>query len=66
MSWKDIVNVLHPKRNQNNIIKFPGKENKEFKKQKNEMVILIMTIEKLMNMAHSTLKLRTGRPSSLR
>jgi len=49
MSWKDIVNVLHPKRNQNNIIKFPGKENKEFKKQKDEMAILIMTIDELMN-----------------
>ena len=49
MSWKQILDLLHPKRNQNNIIKFPGKENKEVRKQKNDLVVLTLTIEKLMN-----------------
>ena len=39
---------FHP-RNQNNIIQFPGKENKEVRKQKNDLVLLTLTIEKLMN-----------------
>ena len=29
MSWKLIFDLLHPSRNQNNIIQFQGKENKE-------------------------------------
>ena len=49
MSWKQIFELLHPKRNQNNIIQFPGKENKEVRKQKNDLVLLTLTIEKLMN-----------------
>ena len=49
MSWKKIFELLHPKRNQNNIIQFPGKENKEVRKQKNDLVLLTLTIEKLMN-----------------
>ena len=49
MSWREIFNALNPARNQNNIIPFPGKENKEFKKQKDEMAILIMTMDQIMN-----------------
>ena len=50
MSWKQIFDLLHAKRNQNNIIQFPGgKENKEVRKQKNDLVALTLTIEKLMN-----------------
>ena len=49
MSWKQIFDLLHPSRNQNNVIQFPGKENKEVRKQKNDLVVLTLTIEKLMN-----------------
>ena len=49
MSWKDIFELIHPKRNQNNVIQFPGKENKEVRKQKNDLIVLTLTIEKLMN-----------------
>ena len=49
MSWREIFKALNPSRNQNNIIQFPGKENKEFKKQKDEMAILIMTMDQIMN-----------------
>ena len=29
MSWKEIFDIMHPKRNQNNVIQFPTAENKE-------------------------------------
>jgi len=49
MSWKEIFKIMHPERNQNNVIEFPKAENKEFRDQKKDLVGLVLTIEKLMN-----------------
>jgi len=49
MSWKEIMNIMHPQRNQNNVIEFPTSENKEFKDQKKDLVVLALKMEKLMN-----------------
>ena len=49
MSWKEIFKIMHPERNQNNVIEFPKAENKEFRKQKQDLVGLVLTMEKLMN-----------------
>ena len=49
MSWKQIMDAMHPQRNQNNVIQFPTTENKEFKDQKRDLVVLALKMEKLMN-----------------
>ena len=49
MSWKEIFKIMHPERNQNNVIEFPKAENKEFRDQKKDLVGLVLTMEKLMN-----------------
>ena len=49
MSWKEIFKIIHPERNQNNVVQFPGVENKEVRKQKNDLLGLVLTVEKLMN-----------------
>ena len=49
MSWKDIIDLMHPQRNQNNVIQFPTAENKEFKDQKRDLLALTLKMEKLMN-----------------
>tara|TARA_R110000824_G_scaffold112309_4_gene261379 strand:- start:3668 stop:3979 length:312 start_codon:yes stop_codon:yes gene_type:complete len=49
MSWKEIFDIMHPKRNQNNVIQFPTAENKQVRNQKNDLLALTLTIEKLMH-----------------
>ncbi len=49
MSWKEIFNLMHTARKQNNVIQFPTSENKEFKKQKNDLLVLSLKVEKLMD-----------------
>ena len=49
MSWKEIFDIMHKERKQNNVIQFPKAENPELKKQKNDLVALTLTIEKIMN-----------------
>ncbi len=48
MSWKEIFDLMHKERKQNNVIQFPTAENPELKKQKNDLVALTLTIEKIM------------------
>ena len=49
MSWKEIFDLMHKERKQNNVIQFPKAENPKLKKQKNDLVALTLTIEKIMN-----------------
>ena len=39
MSWKEIFNLMHKERKQNNVIQFPRSENAQVKKQKNDIFI---------------------------
>ena len=49
MNWKDIIKMTFKKRNQNNVIHFPGKDNLKFNEQKKEMANLIVLLEKIMD-----------------
>ena len=49
MSWKEIFNLMHKERKQNNVIQFPTAENPKLRKQKDDLVALSLTIEKIMN-----------------
>ena len=49
MSWKEIFNLMHKERKQNNVIQFPRSENAQVKKQKNDLVALTLTMEKIMH-----------------
>ena len=45
-NWMDIFNWTFKKRNQNNVVQFPGRENREFSKQKKNLAVLIVDLEK--------------------
>ena len=45
-NWMDFFNWTFKKRNQNNVVQFPGRENREFKKQKKNLAILVVELEK--------------------
>ena len=45
-NWMDLFNWTLKKRNQNNVVQFPGRENREFSKQKKDLAILIVELEK--------------------
>ena len=45
-NWMDLFNWTFKKRNQNNVVQFPGPENREFSKQKKSLVLLIVELEK--------------------
>ena len=45
-NWMDLFNWTFKKRNQNNVVQFPGRENREFSKQKKDLAILIVELEK--------------------
>ena len=45
-NWMDIFNWTFKKRNQNNVVQFPGRENREFSKQKKNLAVLIVELEK--------------------
>ena len=49
MSWKEIFNLMNKERKQNNVIQFPTAENPKLRKQKDDLVALTLTIEKIMN-----------------
>ena len=49
MSWKEIFNLMNKERKQNNVIQFPIAENPKLRKQKDDLVALTLTIEKIMN-----------------
>ena len=49
MSWKEIFNIMNKERKQNNVIQFPTAENPQLRKQKNDLVALTLTMEKIMN-----------------
>ena len=44
--WKDFFTSTFQKRNQNNVVQFPGKENREFTKQKKNLAGLVVELEK--------------------
>ena len=45
-NWMDLFNWTFKKRNQNNVVQFPGLENREFSKQKKNLAVLIVELEK--------------------
>ena len=45
-NWTDLFNWTFKKRNQNNVVQFPGRENREFSKQKKSLAVLIVELEK--------------------
>ena len=45
-NWMDLFNWTFKKRNQNNVVQFPGRENRELSKQKKNLAILIVDLEK--------------------
>ena len=45
-NWKDFFTSTFRKRNQNNVVQFPGKENREFTKQKKNLAGLVVELEK--------------------
>ena len=45
-NWTDLFNWTFKKRNQNNVVQFPGRENRELSKQKKNLAILIVDLEK--------------------
>ena len=45
-NWTDLFSWTFKKRNQNNVVQFPGRENREFSKQKKDLAILIVELEK--------------------
>ena len=45
-NWMDLFNWTFKKRNQNNVVQFPGRENREFSKQKKSLAVLIVELEK--------------------
>ena len=45
-NWMDLFQWTFKKRNQNNVVQFPGLENREFSKQKKNLAILIVELEK--------------------
>ena len=45
-NWMDLFDWTFKKRNQNNVVQFPGPENREFSKQKKSLVLLIVELEK--------------------
>ena len=46
-NWMDLFNWTFKKRNQNNVVQFPGRENRELSKQKKNLVRLIVELEKI-------------------
>ena len=47
-NWMDLFNWTFKKRNQNNVVQFPGRENREFSKQKKSLAVLMVELEKRM------------------
>ena len=45
-NWMDLFDWTFKKRNQNNVVQFPGLENREFSKQKKDLALLIVELEK--------------------
>ena len=45
-NWMDLFDWTFKKRNQNNVVQFPGRENRELSKQKKNLAILIVDLEK--------------------
>ena len=45
-NWMDLFQWTFKKRNQNNVVQFPGRENREFIKQKKNLAVLIVDLEK--------------------
>ena len=45
-NWMDLFNWTFKKRNQNNVVQFPGRESREFSKQKKDLAVLIVDLEK--------------------
>jgi len=45
-NWTDLFSWTFKKRNQNNVVQFPGRENREFSKQKKNLAVLIVDLEK--------------------
>ena len=43
--WMDLFDWTFKKRNQNNVVQFPGRENRELSKQKKDLAILIVELE---------------------